>query len=73
MERKFRQFEQEVKFEEEIIKKNHKMTMKLDHEAIKAHSKAYLTKVEERNANKSHSPQSADGSRENFNQFLGRN
>ena len=35
------------------MKKNRQLSLKIDHEAIKAHEKEYLIKVEERKANKS--------------------
>jgi hypothetical protein len=34
-----------MKFEEQILKKNHKLSQKIDHDLIKAHEKKYLAKV----------------------------
>jgi hypothetical protein len=53
-----------MKFEEDILKKNKKLLMRMNYETLREHEKAYMTKVEERKAERDgHSPNSADGSR----------
>jgi hypothetical protein len=37
MEKRFKQLEEELKFEEKIMKKNHKIEMVINHKALKAH------------------------------------
>lgn len=38
-----------MKFEEDILKKNHSLSTKFDYGALKKHEKDYMNKVEERN------------------------
>ena len=49
IEKKYKQIEDEQKFEEDILKKNHKLSTKMNYDAIKEHEKEYMNKVEERN------------------------
>ena len=54
-----------------MLKKSHKLSNKIDHEAIKAHQQTYLSKVEERKKRqKSHSPEATD--RAEFKQYTSR-
>ena len=70
MEKKYKEFEEEMKFEANLVKKSHKLQNKIDHEAIRAHQQSYLEKVEARKERqKSHSPLANE---HHFTQFTAR-
>ena len=70
MQKKYKQLEEEQKFEEQIFKKNHKFETKIDYTAIKAHEKEYMNKVEERNQKLREAMKSSTISETDFSPFV---
>lgn len=45
MEKKYKQIEEQMKFEEDLTKRNNRISIKIDYNAIKAHERQYMSMV----------------------------